>query len=186
MTGPSHIVVGIASSVSYSLYSGVSPSAAHFLVLLVGSLAPDIDGGGSITRPGTILRRFFPWRIVKIFDSFGLALGAIVQSFTSHRGFFHWPILALFMIFGGLVFDRLWLFWFGLGYLSHILADFFTKGGVPMLAPISLERRNLTSFKSGSWIEACFSFWLFVYSVVYGWQFLPQGVRESFIRVSEI
>jgi membrane-bound metal-dependent hydrolase YbcI (DUF457 family) len=162
------------------------PTPPQFLVLILGSLAPDIDGGGAITRPGTILRRFFPWRIVKIFDSFGLAIGALAQSIASHRGLFHWPILGILMMMVGLSFKIVWLFWFGLGYLSHILADALTKGGVPLYAPFDLSRRSFLSFKSGSWIEAVLSFWLFIYSVAFGWQFLPVGVRQAFSRIGVV
>jgi membrane-bound metal-dependent hydrolase YbcI (DUF457 family) len=183
VTAPSHLVIAIGSAVACSRFAAVVPTPTEFLILMCAALAPDIDGGGAITRPGTILRRFFPWRFVKVLDSFGLAVGALAQSISGHRGFFHWPIWGLLMMAIGVSFAVNWLFWFGLGYLSHIIADAMTKGGVPLFAPIRLKRVSLLSMRSGSWYEGVFSFIIFVLTVFYGWQYMPQGIQETFDRI---
>ena len=57
MTAPTHIITGLASVVIVGHATGITPSAPSLLAMLVGTLAPDIDGNGSITKPGTILRQ---------------------------------------------------------------------------------------------------------------------------------
>ena len=57
MTAPTHIATGLATVVVVGRVSGVTPDAVGLLAFIVGSLSPDIDGEGVITRPGTILRQ---------------------------------------------------------------------------------------------------------------------------------
>ena len=56
MTAPTHIVTGLATVVVVGRVTGVTPDAVSLMAIVFGSLAPDIDGKGVITRPGTILR----------------------------------------------------------------------------------------------------------------------------------
>jgi inner membrane protein len=58
-------------------------------------------------------------------------------------------------------FDNAWLAWFAVGYASHLLADSLTKGGIPMLGPLSKRRFGLLPrglrISNGSRIEAVLS-----------------------------
>ena len=46
MTAPTHIITGLASVVIVGHATGITPNAPSLLAMLVGTLAPDIDGNG--------------------------------------------------------------------------------------------------------------------------------------------
>ncbi len=149
------------------------------LLVLIGSIAPDIDGDGSITRPGRILERLLPRSAARTLDSLGQVIGKLIRLVFGHRGFFHWPILALVLIGASAYFKLEWLFWFGIGYSSHILGDFLTKGGVPVFAPLSFKARSALPIKTGSSQELLLFGLLMLYLLIQGPALLPKGVQEA-------
>ena len=141
MLGRSHLVIGAATAVLVSYYSNVDLSVAAFVVCVLGALMPDIDGRGKITK-------LIP---------FGWLLGWIVRKVFSHRGFTHWGLHPLLFISLGLYFSPP-LVWFGLGYASHLLADACTRGGIPLLAPVSFSRMGpKLIITGGKWERAIVS-----------------------------
>ena len=145
MTAPTHVSFGILLAILVVKTLGIIFSPVNFLFLVLGSIFPDIDGGGVITRPGTILKRFLTKPFVFIFDLFGQAVSKVLRKTTGHRGLFHWMIWPLLIIFttGSLNF-----LWFGIGYFSHVLADSLTPHGVPLLAPLSTKKINLAKIRT--------------------------------------
>ena len=115
MTAPSHIVTGLASIVVVGRISGVTPDAVGLLAFIIGSLASDIDGEGSITRPGKILWRFVGPAIGNLLDAIFELFSAVLKLFFSHRGFIHSPFIACCFIGLGFALDKMWLIWFGGG-----------------------------------------------------------------------
>lgn len=184
MTGPTHAVLGLALMVGYSRVAGVNPGAAGVLCVLVGSLAPDIDGEGSITRPGRILSRFLPRGMAKMVDELAAVLKGIVHSVSEHRGLFHWPLWGVVMIAVGASLGMHWLFWIGIGYLAHILGDFCTTGGVPLFGPISFKKFSCVKMKTGSWPEAVVFVSLLLLTCFAGWDLLPEQTREALIALA--
>lgn len=111
----------------------------------LGSLFPDIDHRGSYLGRRAKVASFF------------------ASMLFEHRGATHAPITAGIMTFlmyllGGLFIAppllKLWFIGFYIGILSHILLDMLTKGGVPILYPISKRKFSLTNMKTGSKGEA--------------------------------
>jgi inner membrane protein len=100
--------------------------------VILGSLAPDIDAEESQIR----------YEMGEV----GLALSNWLQSFgVEHRGLTHYGLTALVvMAISSLL--GWWLGYldvglaFGLGYLSHILADSMTLAGTPLLWPLQKEK----------------------------------------------
>ena len=179
MTGPTHILIGISSGIGFSYATSISPSLAQLLLLVIGSIAPDIDGNGMITRPGKRLKKVLPSILSKILDLIFINFGRLVNLLFGHRGFTHWPILAIGVIAYSMVNSHPLLFWFGLGYLSHILGDFLTTEGVPMLAPISKKRFNLTEMKTGSTAEIIVAILLCFVIAVYGPKVVPVATQDT-------
>lgn len=50
---------------------------------------------------------------------------------VAHRGFTHYLYIPIILIILGLIFHK-FLFWFGIGYLTHWFADSLTRMGVPI------------------------------------------------------
>ena len=142
MVGKTHLVIGLATLAGAEAVTGlVQPHPVKdipvgpFLCIvatIVGALAPDIDAEES--------------QIKYEMGEAGLALSAWLQSFgVEHRGLTHYGLTALVVtVSSGLL--GWWLGYpdvglaFGLGYLSHILADSLTLAGTPLLWPLQKEQ----------------------------------------------
>ncbi|MCB9362399.1 metal-dependent hydrolase [Candidatus Woesearchaeota archaeon] len=103
------------------------------LVVLLGSLLPDIDDHRSILG-----KKVFPLSFVlKLFG---------------HRGFFH-SLLFIALLWLGLAYVGYEFFGtlLALGYVSHLLLDGFTPMGVRPFFPFDWKVRG--PFPTGSWVE---------------------------------
>lgn len=179
MTGPTHLVFGLSLGIAVSR-AGLVPLTAPFLLLLcIGALAPDLDGDGTLSRPGTILGRFLPKGLRTMLDGIGQTLSGLANMLTGHRGFFHWLIVPLAMLYGAWIWKSSGFFWFSFGYLTHVMADACTKGGVPLLAPINRNNLSLMPIKTGSRTEACIFVGLIVVVVISGVGLLPEETQRA-------
>lgn len=138
MLGKTHLVFGLTTLAGVDALTGlVQPHPVKdipigpFLCIgavILGSLAPDIDAEESQIR-------------YELGEA-GLALSNWLQSFgVEHRGLTHYGVVTLaILVFSGLL--GWWLGYpdvglaFGLGYLSHVLADSMTISGTPLLWPL--------------------------------------------------
>jgi inner membrane protein len=142
MVGKTHVVIGLATLAGVEAVTGlVQPHPVKdipvgpflcLIAVMVGALAPDIDAEESQIR-------------YELGEA-GLALSGWLQSCgIEHRGLTHYGLTALMvtMISGALGW---WLGYpdvglaFGLGYLSHILADSLTLAGTPLWWPLQKEQ----------------------------------------------
>jgi inner membrane protein len=179
MTGTTHVAIAAAATIAYSLATGDSPDVAGWIAVIIGSLAPDIDsGGGTIARPGSLVGRLLPRWLSWLLDKIGLAISGLIRSLLGHRAATHWPVWAVVFMLLGHNLGMAWLWWFGFGYLFHIVGDFCTKSGVPLFGPLWTKDFSCSPLRTGTWPEyvlvgpACwgFIFWQ-------GWAFLPQEAR---------
>ena len=179
MTAPTHIATGLATVVVVGRVSGVTPDAVGLLAFIVGSLAPDIDGEGVITRPGTILRQLLGRGIANLLDAIFELISKVLRSLFGHRGFIHSPLLA-FSIFGlGGYLGQAWVEWFGIGYASHLLGDAMTADGIPLWSPFSSKRVSLSNMRTGSRAEYAVAVGLLLFTCVFGWGLLPERVKDA-------
>ena len=185
MTAPTHILTGLASIVVLGRATGITPDSVGLLALIVGTLAPDIDGNGSITRPGTILRQLLGRGIGRILDAVFEILAALVNLMFGHRGFIHSPAVAIALMLAAVFTTSESLFWFGAGYLTHILGDAMTPAGVPLLSPLSNRRFALGWMKTGSGREGAVAVALLLFVCVFGWALLPAPVRHTHEQLIE-
>jgi membrane-bound metal-dependent hydrolase YbcI (DUF457 family) len=186
MTAPTHILTGLASVVVVGRVSGLTPGAVSLLAFVVGSLAPDIDGQGVITRPGRMFRQFFGREVANLLDAIGQLLSATIRTIFGHRGFIHSPLIALSIVAIGAHLDWAWLMWFGGGYASHLLGDALTVGGIPVWSPISSKRVSLSGMKTGSRTERVLAGFLLVFVCGFGWALLPEQVKHTHREVYEL
>ena len=179
MMAPTHITIGALSGVLFAKASGQPLTIIYFIVLLIGSLAPDIDGQGSITKPGSILSRFLPGPLIGLFNGIGLTIAGILNFVFGHRGFIHAPLLPAIMIGAGLVSGHTWLMWLGVGYASHLMADFCTKGGIPALSPLLTKKYSLFPVTTGSWVEAVIFTITLCATLMLGFEYLPENTQVA-------
>ena len=185
MTAPTHITIAIASSIFTANVLKINISPTEFLLLITGALFPDLDGGGVITRPGSILKRFLTRPFVLFLDFFGSIFSEVFRKFTGHRGLLHWLVWPTLLVLYGVKFSKPMIFWFGLGYLTHVIADALTPLGVPLFAPLSTKKINLMSIKTGSYLEFLVFGATLLYSFVFCWSLLPEGVQKTFKKLYE-
>lgn len=179
MTGPTHAITGLATVVAIGRLTPVAPDVLALLTVLCGVLAPDIDGNGVITRPGTILRRLVGRTIGDLIDFVvGIFVGALHLVFE-HRGFIHSPMLALAMLVTGIGFAIDWLVWFSVGYTIHLIADAFTATGIPFFSPFSTVRVSYARVRVGGGTELIFAIVLLLLTCLCGWTLLPEDVKAT-------
>ncbi len=172
MQGKNHVALALAIPLALALTEpplmDLPTSVGAWAGLIVGSLAPDIDGEGSIAYWGNFLPRgLTPWFLRAFLNWLGQTVSSIIRAIFGHRNLFHWPIIGLGLAFAGQALGLAWLFWFGLGYCLHIFGDALTKSGVPLFGPLYTGDISLTSMVTGKWVESTLGLllWLFV-----GWQ----------------
>ena len=185
MTAPTHIITGLATVVVLGHVSGVTPGPVALLAFIVGTLAPDIDGQGVITRPGRILRRFLGRGIGNVLDAVFELISAVVNALFGHRGFVHSPLLAACITGLGVYLAQSWLVWFGFGYAAHLLGDAMTAGGIPVWSPVSSKRVSLSSMRTGSRKESVLAVLLLAFTCLFGWDLLPEHVKATHLMIYE-
>ncbi len=120
MMAQTHVVFGVVCYLGGAQAAGIAPSPAGGAVAILGALLPDID------HPKSVMGRWVPF------------LSVPLSKILGHRGLTH-SLLALVAAAGlGMVAATHWPgfgFPLALGYLSHLLGDFFTGGGIPLLYP---------------------------------------------------
>jgi len=180
MTSPTHILIGLSTTIAFSRLHGIAPSVSELLMMLLGSLLPDIDVDGAvISRPGGIFRRFMPWGVARVLDGFGMIISKTVNLLFGHRGFIHAPIIGLSLIVYGAIASP-FCFWLGWGYFWHIACDALTYGGVPLLSPVSSRKYSLKLCRTNSLKELFLAVALLLYVVVFGFQLLPEQTKVGF------
>lgn len=178
MTSPTHVVIGITASLCLAKANDLPFRALDLIFVMIGSLLPDLDAdGGAIARPGRILRNFLPKGVANFIDGIVTTLAKIINSILGHRGPLHWPIIGVVMYILGLAYGKTWLMWIGWGYLWHILADFCTTQGVPLLGPFRTRFISWSRMRTGSPYEAIIFSVALLSMCFLGWSYLPEQTR---------
>jgi inner membrane protein len=126
----SHLVVAAAGFAVYLRAVAGEPSAwpvdlalvAGFVVVMIGAALPDID------HPESTVGRRVKWISYPIRFIFG------------HRGITHSAIAVAGMMWLAIAQDNLWISWLALGYLLHLVGDYLTDSGIPLMYPLSRTR----------------------------------------------
>ncbi|MBA2875933.1 metal-dependent hydrolase [Thermaerobacillus caldiproteolyticus] len=132
----SHIVTSLLMGAAVASQTPLSFTASYTAGIVIGSLLPDID------EPNSYVGR----------RSFGVS-GKVKEAF-GHRGMTHsllvWAVIALVVTFES---SSLFSIGFVLGYLFHIMEDFFSVQGVPLLWPFQTKRYKIPLYRTGSFSE---------------------------------
>lgn len=169
MQGRNHVALALAAPLALAMVTGATDILPGSVVgwgsLILGSLAPDLDGEGSICYLGNFLpRHITPKPLVRILNWIGRTISSFIRAVFGHRTALHWPSWGVIMIAVSLTMRLDWLFWFGLGYILHIFGDSLTKSGVPLFGPLSSKDISFTPMVTGKFTESAFGvlLWLFV------------------------
>jgi inner membrane protein len=157
-----HIVSSLALGAGIATYTPVSFTISYAAGLMIGSLLPDID------EPNSYIGR----------RSFGIS-NQVKKAF-GHRGFTH-SLLAFIIVAAFLLSQHYSLFTLGLclGYGFHILADYCSTQGVPLLWPFQRKRyRFFLSYRTSSFLETIL-FYSFTALFLY---FLNNGCGKELMR----
>jgi len=130
-----HVIVGLLTYHTVNHFFGYPTEPAGYILAILGSLLPDID------HPQSTFGRCIP------------AVSRAVARVFGHRGITHSFIAVLAftcLIFAvGNTFTGLPAA-LSMGYLSHLLADYLTRSGIPLFWPIKIKfHMPLLSFRGG-------------------------------------
>lgn len=168
MQGKNHVALALAIPLGAALLTEpvlLPATVAGWGGLIIGSLAPDIDGEGSVAYVGNWLPRpITPAPLVALLNGLGRTVSGVIRSIFGHRKALHWPVIGAGLALLGAWFGLDWLFWFGCGYLLHIIGDSLTKSGVPLLGPLTTRDFSFSPMVTGKFTESAFGWglWAFV------------------------
>lgn len=151
MTGKTHLMGGIASTVALTAFTAYDP-ALLILSGAIGSLLPDICHSGSK------IGRRFPF------------LSKIINTIFGHRTFTH---SLLFLLFIGFLISiitdsKTVLIGMTTGIASHFILDAATKKGIKLLYPLSITVRFPFTTKTGGMVESIVFLALTILTIYYG------------------
>lgn len=136
----------------------------YFMLILFGSILLDLD------HPKSRLGSRVPFISYPMYWLFGhrtithsliFVMGIVIVSFA----LVHFFSLSVFYAFG-----------LSIGVVSHILGDYLTNSGVPLLYPIKKDRYKFPiTFKTGSAAETGIAFFLLVVNISFFVMFYKQG-----------
>ncbi len=174
MTGKTHVGLGTAIGIALSNRLPGVMNIMSIAILVIASLLPDVDHPKSIFNKYILPVKSNRVKFI-VYGSLGIALlifnfkyeripelnvaGAIliIVAFSSHRtGLTHSISGVIIFAFvanyiGNIYNDKNLVYYFILGYASHIIGDMFTNRGVPLFYP--LRNKNIKfpiSFRVGS------------------------------------
>lgn len=152
MTGKTHIVGGIASSLAYAHFMGHDPIIT-MAAGVVGALLPDICHSGSkigrrLPLLSKLINTLFGHRTFTHSLLFIVIVGAILTSYIPSEA-----------IQSGVL----------VGMASHYLLDMATKNGIKLLFPLNFTVRFPITTRTGSSVESLFFSLLSIASFYYGY-----------------
>ncbi len=138
MNGTTHFFFGITTAATIMIAG--SANEAFLFGSAIGSLLPDID------HQNSTIGKAVPF------------ISKPLHNLLGHRTITHAPFLLTILCFvlpinqsmNGLLF----------GCLGHLLLDFLTRDGLPLLYPFTKEKQALMKFRSGSAWSKFFTFLL--------------------------
>lgn len=174
MTGKTHVAMGIAAGLTLSHGQSLENQFLIVLASMVGSLMPDLDHPkGKLNQKvlwinNNLYRMIFYLALGSLFiylsfitNNKHLVLLGIVFSLigiSSHRGFTHSIVgflLSASIIKMGTInygLDTLYL-GFIIGYVLHLIADFFTPRGIRLFYPLKVNVSSPINIKTNSYWE---------------------------------
>ncbi|WP_042680064.1 metal-dependent hydrolase [Anaerosalibacter massiliensis] len=194
MTGKTHMAVGIATGLALSTGKPLREQLILLTASAIGSLVPDLDHPKSKLNQRILV---FKNRIFKVLSYLIIGVGLIylgsaledivfkilgialmLTGISSHRGFTH--SLLGFFLFSSIVqiysirFDLNEIYiGFNIGYILHLVMDFFTPQGIQLFFPLTENISSPITIKTNGEGENL----IFIGSSFYSIYFLVQLIR---------
>ncbi|GFN34414.1 metal-dependent hydrolase [Tepidimicrobium xylanilyticum] len=186
MTGQTHVAIGIATALTLSMEQPIENKLIIILASTIGALAPDLDHPRGKLNQKLLLINSGLYRTL-FYISLGFFLSyvytvtgekllmllgrmAFLVGISTHRGFTH-SILG-FLISGSLVKSGATEYGlpsiytgFIIGYLCHLIADFFTPMGIKLFFPLGTNVTAPITIKTNSKIEKIIFLIISFYSI---------------------
>lgn len=186
MTGKTHMAIGITAGLALSAGKPTEIQLSIMLASALGSLAPDLDHPKAKLNQQLLLHKNKLYRVIfylslaAIFTYFYFSTGKLVFallsvmtffiSISSHRGFTHsiigyliaTHIVKLITIEYNLLHIH---FGFSLGYLSHLIGDFFTVKGIKLFYPLNINVTSPIMIRTDNSFESIIMTLLSLYSI---------------------
>jgi inner membrane protein len=148
-----HIVTSLAVGAGIASQTSLSFTISYAAGVIIGSLLPDID------EPNSYVGRR------------SLGMSSKVKQAFGHRGMTHsilvWTVIASVLFFES---RSLFSYGFSIGYLLHIIEDYFSVQGVPLFWPFQTKRyKFIVTYRTAGLLERMIfyiSFGVFVYIAV--------------------
>ena len=150
-----HIMIGAAVYIaakhyfygqSWYIAPGVMIEA---LCVFLGVLLPDVD------HPSSTIGKRVKW------------LSYPVWAFFGHRGITHSLLFPLLIVFAGHYYNIAFMQWVALGVILHLLGDFLTPSGIPLLYPLKTSYRAPITIPTNGIGEAVFCLFAFGLALLY-------------------
>jgi inner membrane protein len=149
-----HIMIGAAVYIAKRYFYGDSWYMAPGIVIeslcvFLGLLLPDVD------HPSSTIGKRVKW------------LSYPVWAFFGHRGITHSFIFPLLIVFAGHYYNIALMQWVALGVILHLLGDFLTPSGIPLLYPLKTSYRAPITIPTNGIGEAVFCLFAFGLALLY-------------------
>lgn len=175
MTGKTHVAIGTMTTIILSEYLPYHITLPVIAAAVISSLLPDADHQNAWLNKYILpmRKKGFKTAVFIIFGCFLIALDffyfnkpylkiigifIILAGLSAHREGITHSLTGFAMVFGVLIFTAQRykltdiIYPFGIGYGFHLLADMFTKRGVPLLYPFRKKKYKMFfTIKVGSW-----------------------------------
>ena len=186
MTGKTHVAIGIAAALTVSFGQPIESQLILVLSSTIGSLAPELDHPkGKLNQKlllinnnfyralfylslGTVFMYMYFLKEIKPFLLVGIV--SFLVGTSTHRSFTH--SIVGFLASASIV--RIATLDYGLssvytgfiiGYVLHLLADFFTPKGIQLFYPLKANVSSPITIKANSGIEKMIFMLLSIYSI---------------------
>ncbi|MCB5560326.1 metal-dependent hydrolase [Anaerosalibacter bizertensis] len=194
MTGKTHVAVGVATGLALSTGKPIKEQFFLIITSAIGAVIPDLDHPKSkLNQKILIFNNKFFKALFYVFIGIGfiyldsivenqefkiLGIIMILTGMSSHRGFTH--SLLGFLLFSSIAYtysikfgiNEIYL-GFNIGYVLHLVMDFFTPKGIQLFFPITKNISSPITIKTNGEGENL----LFIGSSFYSLYFLIQFIR---------
>lgn len=163
-----HVVTSLALGACIASYASFPFTIGYASGVVIGSVLPDID------EPKSFIGRR------------SLGVSNQVKKAYGHRGMTHsvlvWAVIAAVFIAQS---PSLFTYGFIIGYLLHIVEDFFSVQGVPLFWPIQTKRyKSFITYRTAGLLEKLIYYASFVMLIVWMIRFdMYKDLLSSFLEL---
>jgi len=183
MKGETHVTIGVATTTALMVGGIISPGIIPVAAAAIGSLLPDIDHDNSsinnrlkMSKGAYILLAAGLLYYSRNPIAYAAAAILIVIGFSRHRAITHSLISVAGMYFLTEYLSDAIQLGVMIGYVMHLVADFFTKQGIELLFPYGKNFKSPITISTGNAVELLISAMASLYVVYNVMMLVNRGV----------